>query len=256
MDSFLLSLVVGAFVGGIAGYIGSLMITRQMSIVAGPLGHLALPGVALALVFGFNIFIGALLSIGIGAIVIWFFNHRLKSKVHLEALVAVVFASGVAIGFLFLPISDAEAALIGDITRVNMTDLLLVIPLSIMLFFVVRFIYNKIILCDLSRGLAKSMGIDCSKYNLVYLLSIALVVAMEVKMVGILLTAALVAIPAVAARNITNSIKQYSFMSMVFGGFSVVSGISLSMITKYPPGPLMILVAFSLFLISWIFVKR
>lgn len=57
MDTqFILSLITVIFIGGTAGYLGSLMITKRMALVGGPLGHLALPGAALALFYGFNIF--------------------------------------------------------------------------------------------------------------------------------------------------------------------------------------------------------
>jgi len=102
MGYFILSVITVVFIGGIAGYLGSLMLTKRMALVAGPIGHLALPGVALALMYKFGIFFGALLSIGVGAFLIWIFS--LRSKIPMEALTAIVFASGVALGFLFLPL--------------------------------------------------------------------------------------------------------------------------------------------------------
>jgi len=102
MSQFVLSLITAIFIGGIAGYLGSLMVTKKMALVGGPLGHLALPGVALALIYHFNIFSGALLSIAIGAAIVWLL--RIKTKLSMEALTGVVFAAGVALGFLILPL--------------------------------------------------------------------------------------------------------------------------------------------------------
>ena len=104
-SQFLLSLVVGIFIGGIAGYLGSLMLSRRMALVAGPLGHLTLPGIALALMYGFDVSLGAFPFVIFGIILIWLFEMR--TKLPMEALTAVVFASGVAITFLFLPIEQA-----------------------------------------------------------------------------------------------------------------------------------------------------
>jgi len=109
-NQFLLSLISGISIGGTAGYIGALMLQKKMALAAGPLGHLALPGVALALVFGFNISLGAFPFIILGIFLIWLLE--VKTKLPTEALTAIVFASGVAIGFLFLPIEQAEIALI------------------------------------------------------------------------------------------------------------------------------------------------
>jgi len=254
MDQFILSLITGIFISAIAGYIGSLMITKRMALVAGPLGHLALPGVALALIYNFGIFFGALISIFIGAVFIWIFS--LRAKIPIEALTAIVFATGVAAGFLFLPLEHAEEALIGDITDVDLSDTILAMFLSTIIFLVIRKIYTKIVLSELSEDLAKSIKVDVDKYNLIYLISIALVAAMEVKIVGILLTAALVAIPAAASRNLSRNLKQYSFLSSVFGVISAILGILLFRITGMPAGPLIIMVAFLLFLISTIFCKN
>ncbi|MCD6367899.1 MAG: metal ABC transporter permease [Candidatus Aenigmarchaeota archaeon] len=254
MDQFTLSIITTIFISSIAGYLGSLLITKRMALVGGPLGHLALPGVALALIYNFGIFLGALLSIAVGALLIWIFS--LRTKLPLEALTAIVFAAGVAIGFLFLPLSNAEEALIGDITRVTLSDTLLAVFLSSILFVVINRIYPKIVLSEISEDLAKSMGIDVRKYNLIYLSSIALVAAMEVKIVGILLTAALIAIPAAASRNVSRDLTQYSFLSLIFGAVSGVIAIILFKTLKLPVGPLMILVLFSLFLISLLFVKK
>ncbi len=254
MEQIILSLITAVFISGIAGYIGSLMITKRMALVGGPLGHLALPGVALALVYNFGIFFGALLSIAIGAFFIWLFS--LRTKLPMEALTAIVFATGVAIGFLFLPLSHAEEALIGDITTVNLFDMILAVSISTALFFVIRRIYPKIVISEISEDLAKSMKIDVTKYNLIYLASIAVVASMEVKIVGILLTAALISIPAAASRNISRNMNFYSSLSLIIGAISAVISIFLFYFVHMPAGPLMILVSFSIFAISLIFARK
>jgi len=243
-----ISIITAMIVGGIAGYIGSLMLTRKMALVAGPLGHLALPGVALALIYNFQIFFGALASILIGALVIWLLS--LRTKISLEALTAIVFASGVALGFLILPIEHAEEALIGDITKVTVFDAILAAASSLAIFFALRRIYSKIILMEISEELAKSLDIDVRMGNLIYLLCVAVVAAMEVKIVGILLTAALTAIPAAASRNICSNLKTYAFVSSTLGACSSVLGVFIATLINLPAGPVIILTLFSFFMIS------
>ena len=251
---FILSVITVIFIGGIAGYLGSLMLTKRMALVAGPIGHLALPGVALALMYNFSIFFGALLSIGAGAFLIWVFS--LRSKIPMEALTAIVFASGVALAFLFLPLSHAEEALIGDITKITLFDTILAVFLSLALFFVIKNIYNKIILSEISEDLATNLDIDVKKYNLIYLTAIAVIAAMEVKIVGILLTAALVAIPAAISKNLSKNLNQYSIVALMMGVLSSIIGLILFKITGIPAGPLIIISSFVFFLISMIFVKK
>jgi len=248
-----LSLIVGISVGGAAGYLGSLMLSRRMALVAGPLGHLTLPGIALALMYGFNVSLGAFPFVIFGIILIWLFEMR--TKLPMEALTAVVFASGVAITFLFLPIKQAEAALVGDISRVGFAEATISVVLAFLLFLVVKKIYSKIVLMNISEELAKSEEIDIKKYNLIYLGCIAMIVALGVKMVGGLLTAALVAIPASAARNLSRNLAQYAFGAMVIGIISSFLGIFFFKLTGFPAGPLIILASALIFSISIIFRK-
>ena len=254
MDSqFLLSLVVGIFIGGVAGYLGSLMLGRRMALVAGPLGHLTLPGIALALMYGFDVSLGAFPFVILGIVLIWLFEMR--TKLPMEALTAVVFASGVAITFLFLPIGQAEAALVGDISRVRFAEAIISVVLAFLLFFIVKKIYSKIVLINISEELAQSEAINIKKYNLIFLGSIAIIVALGVKMVGGLLTAALVAIPASTARNLSRNLAQYAFGAMVIGIISSFLGILFFKLTGFPAGPLIILASTLIFLISLIFRK-
>ena len=253
MSQFFLSLLSGIFIGGAAGFLGSLMLPKRMSLVAGPLGHLALPGIALALIYGFDISLGAFPFVILGIFLIWLFER--KTKLPTEALTAVVFATGVAVAFFFLPIEQAEAALVGDISSVHLDDAAFAIAICAVVFFVVEMIYPKMTLINISEDIAKSQKINVGKYNLVYLLLIALIVALGVKVVGGLLTAAIVAIPAVTSRNLAKNLVQYKFLALSFGILSSAVGIFLSQLTSLPAGPLIIVSSAFLFLIS-IFLKR
>jgi zinc transport system permease protein len=253
MSSLLLSLTVGTVVGGVAAYLGTLMLSRKMALVAGPLGHLTLPGIALALVYGFDISLGAFPFVILGIVLIWLFE--IKTKLPMEALTAVIFASGVAIAFLFLPIGQAEAALVGDISTVNLLDSTISVVLMALVFLTILKIYPKMTLINVSEDLAKSQGINVKKYNFLYLLLIAIIVALGVKVVGSLLTAALVAIPACSTRNLSKNMLQYVLGAIVVGIVSSFSGILLSEFSGFPAGPLVILVNAVIFLTSTI-LKR
>ena len=222
-SQFFLSLITAIFIGGIAGFVGSLMITKRMALVGGPLGHLALPGVALSLIYHFNVFLGALSTIFFGGVIIWLL--WLRTKLSLEALTGVVFAAGVALGFLILPLSKAKEALIGDVTTINLTDTLLSLLLGLIIFFVIKKIYSKMILAGISEELAKAEKINVKKYNLIYLIAITLIVALEVKIVGILFTVALLVIPGATARNLSSTISYYGWNSLILGIVSAILGV-------------------------------
>ena len=77
-----------------------------------------------------------------------------------------------------MPLSQAEEALIGDITKINLTDTLLAIFLGLIVFVIINRIYQKMILSGISEDLAKTERIDVKKYNLIYLICITLIVAL------------------------------------------------------------------------------
>ncbi len=253
MEQLILSLITGIFIAGTAGYLGTLMLSKRMALVAGPLGHLTLPGIALALIYGFDVSLGAFPFVILGIILIWLIE--IKTKLPLEALTAIVFALGVAVSFLFLPIAKAETALIGDITKVSLNEVIISALLCLLVFFVVKKIYPKMVLINISEDLAKAEKINVKKYNFLYLMAIAIIVALGVKMVGGLLTAALVAIPACASRNLSKNLLEYICLAPLFGIFSAVFGILLFKLTGFPAGPLIILGSGLIFLISIIFKK-
>lgn len=134
------ALTLATFVGGISGYLGSLMVTKRMALMGGALGHLTMPGVALALLYNFDVSLGAVLFLFFGIILIWFFE--LKTQLPIEALTAVVFASSLAVAFLFLPEGKTSQAIIGDITNISVQITAITVLLSIAIFFLIKRIFS------------------------------------------------------------------------------------------------------------------
>lgn len=253
-NQFLLSLIVAIFVGGVAGYLGSLMLTKRMALVGDALGHIALPGMGLALLWGLNVSLGAFVFLLLGILLIWF----LETKTHLptETLVGIIFVLSLALGFLITPEPELLHALVGDISRVFLLDAAASVVLSIFVLYVVNKIYPKIMLASISEDLAAVSHINIKKYNLIYLLSISIIVALGVKVVGSLLVGALVIIPAAASRIVSQNIRQYASVSAILGILSCVLGILFSKITGLPVGPLIILTCILFFMISLVFKKE
>jgi len=253
-NQFLLSLIVAIFVGGVAGYLGSLMLTKRMALVGDALGHIALPGMGLALLWGLNVSLGAFVFLLLGILLIWF----LETKTHLptETLVGIIFVFSLALGFLITPEPELLHALVGDISQVFLLDAAASVVLSIFVLYVVNKIYPKIMLASISEDLAAVSRINIKKYNLIYLLAISIIVALGVKVVGSLLIGALVIIPAAASRIISQNIRQYTLISALLGILSCVLGILFSKITGLPVGPLIILTCILFFAISLVFKKE
>jgi len=249
-----LVLIMGVFIGGAAGYLGTLMLSQRMALVAGPLGHLTLPGIALALSFGFDVSLGAFPFVVLGVILIWLFE--MTTRLPMEALTAIVFASGVAITFLFLPEEQTVPALIGELSQISLSVTIITLILCLILISTTRMIYSRMVLVSISEDLAKVEGIDVKKYNFIYLVCIAFMVALGVRIVGSLMTAALVAIPACTSRNLSKNLTQYSYRGLLSGSLACSLGILGSNFVGIPVGPLIIITSTSLFLISLIFKRQ
>ncbi|MBD3273365.1 metal ABC transporter permease [Candidatus Dependentiae bacterium] len=251
---FVLALIMGMFVGGLAGYIGSLMLTRRMSLMGGALGHLALPGIALAMYFKFDISIGALIFLIVGITIIWGIWHI--TNLPTEAITAVVFPAAMSTTFLFLPKTKTIPALIGDISSITIQSALITIITSLIICIITKKIFKRMVLISISPDIAKTKEINVKKYNFIYLICIAITVALGVRIVGGLMTAALVAIPASTSKNVSKSLLMYSTLSIFLGIISSFIGIIAFKYTNIAAGPLIIISSSSLFLLSLILKKR
>lgn len=249
----ILALTMGAFIGGLAGYIGSLMLTKRMSLMGGALGHLALPGISLALLYGFDVSLGALIFLLTGITLIWLLEWY--TGLPTEALTAVVFASAVAISFLYLPHKEYQTALIGSIGQLSIWTVLILCGICILVFLIIQKLYPTLVLASISPDFVTIKKGNAQAFNLIYLLSIAITIALGVRIVGGLMTAALVAIPASTAKNISNTMKQYAYLSLILGAISCILGVVGSLATNTAPGPLIIIASSSLFALSLIFKK-
>lgn len=239
-----LGLVVGAFVGSTAGYLGSIMVSKHMALVGDALSHVALPGLALGILFNFNPFIGAFALLVITVIVTWYLQ---KSKASVEAIIGVLFVLALAIGILITPRVDLLEALFGDVSKITLTDTIITVIVSVCVIFVTRTIYDKLIVSMISKELAVASKIKVERINLIYLFLVATIVAVGIKEVGTLLVGAVVIVPAAAAKNISSTLSEYCIMSGIFGLASATSGVILSSYLNIPAGPLVVIVGTAIF---------
>lgn len=253
MNQLILSLIAGTFIGGLSAFIGTLMLPKKMSLSADPLSHLALPGVALALIYGIGVWLGALPFVIFGIILIWFLNQR--TRLSFESLIAIVFSLSLAIAFLFLPIEQAEEALIGDILNISFAETIIAVISSLILGILVQKIYKQTTLINISEELAIAQKINVSKFNLIYLMLVGLVVILGVKLAGGLLVAALVAIPPASVRNFSFNLAKFKTISILIGGFCSFLGIYLAYKFYLPASPIIIILSSFIFLASLFFKK-
>lgn len=246
MHEIILPLLVAAFVAASASLLGSFAILKRMALVGDALSHVALPGMALALLFKFNPFLGAVAFLGVAVTGIWVIEYR--SSLPLETIVGVFFTSSLAIGAIIMPEHDLLEALFGNITSLTAVESFVSILLSVILIAALLSIYKKLTLNMVSQEMAQSIGINNRRLEFIFLLSFALAVALGIRFVGALLMGSLVIIPAASAKNIAKSLKGFMSGSVFFGVAAAVLGIYFSHTYKLSPGPIFILISASIFL--------
>jgi len=247
-EALIFSLLIGICVGFSAGYLGSIMVLEKMALVGDALSHVALPGLALGILFHFNPFFGAFAFLFVSAVSIWHLGR--VTKLAFETIVGAVFTLALAIGILMVPETDLLEALFGDITKVGLLDAIIAVIISIIVIFLIKIIYKKVVLGLISEELAISHGVNVARMNLLYLLLVSLTVAIGIKITGTLLVGFLVVTPAAAAKTISSTLFRYFTLSSIFGAICSFSGVLLSSYLNLPPGPLVVLSGIAIFLIA------
>jgi zinc transport system permease protein len=241
-----LSLIIGIFVGLSAGYLGSLMVLKRMALVGDALSHVALPGLALGILFNFYPFIGAFVFLFGCAFVVWHVERI--TRLSLETIVGAMFTLALAVGILIIPQPDLLEALFGDITKVTLLDTVVAVVVGICAVFVTRAVYRKLVLGMISEELAVSSGVDFARTNLIYLLLVSGVVAIGIKIVGSLLVGFLVIVPAATSKIVSYNLRRYAMLSSLFGIISSCSGILLADSFTLPSGPLVVVSGIAVFM--------
>lgn len=253
MDVSYLQLTVAILIGIAAGHLGSFMVLKRMSLVSDALSHVALPGVALALLWNFNLFFGAFAALFLATIGVWALER--KTELPSETLVGIFFTLSLAAGLLLTPEPELLEVLFGNISKVNVADLIITVVLTSAILLIASLIKRGLTISILSKDLAKSLNISVSKINFIFLILVSLVVALGLKVAGVLLMGSLAIIPAAAAKNISTSISKYIFLSAAFGALSSIGGIFTAHSLSIPTGPSIVLMGGLIFLITLVFKR-
>jgi zinc transport system permease protein len=224
-----------------------------MALVGDALSHVALPGIALGLLFHFNLFVGSVVFLILGALMIWFIEH--KTKLSVDTLAGVLFTFALATGVLLTPREEIFEGLFGDITKIGGSDVVVasLLSLAIMTFLVI--LSRRLILTMISPDLSLSVGYNPHTLELFFLLIFGLTVAIGIKFVGALLMGSIIIIPAATARNVARSMTAYMWSSVILGVVGAVGGVVVSHVYHLPPGPTFVALSGGLFLGS-IFLRK
>lgn len=238
-----------------SGLVGSFALMKRMTLAGDAFSHIALPGLAIAVIFSFNPIIGAGVALLIGSLIIWKVENL--SRLNTEAIVGVLLALSLALGVLM--VKDEEQLLnllLGNAGGVMFIDFLIG---SIMSILVILFVIKKryaLTLSLISKELAKTVGINNDRLQLSFLIIFSLTVLLGLKFLGVLLMGSLIIIPAATAKNLAINLNSMLITSALVAAVSVILGMLTSEIFGYVLGPSIVCVSGILFFISLIFRNK
>ena len=256
---FIRALVAGLGVALVTGPLGCFIIWRRLSFFGDTLAHSALLGVTLAFSFDINIaFSVFIISSAIALILL-----KLQKTTNLpgDALLGLLAHSSLAvglvvIGFLSFIRFDIMGLLFGDILAVTENDLIIIWVGGALILFVLKLIWKPLFASTVNYELAEAEGMKPERVNAIFTILMAAIIAISIKMVGLLLITGMLIIPAAMARNISNNPKQMVLFSIIGGLLSVVMGLFGSLEINTPSGPSIITAGLILFILSLIKIKR
>ena len=256
--------IVRAFAAGIGlafitGPLGCFIVWRRLSYFGDTIAHSALLGVVIAYALDFNLIIAVFVVSCILALSLLFLQRR--TNLPDDALLGLLAHSVLAIGLVLLGILsfiriDLMGLLFGDILSVNVTDLLFVWIGGGIVLIVLVLIWRPLFAGTVNLELAKAEGLNPDLANAIFTLLIASVIAISIKIVGILLITGLLIIPASASRNLSSTPIQMAIISSIIGVASVVLGIQTSMIWNTPTGPTILTITLGVFILTLLPLKK
>ena len=260
MDSFFLNtFLTGLAVVLVAGPLGSFMVWRRMAYFGDTLSHSAWLGIAIGLMAGINLNLSILLLCLAAAILMFWFQseHQLGN----DTLLGILAHSTLALGMIILSLVDnrnisIEAYLFGDILAVNTQDIQLMWFMSISILLLLIKIWKPLLSLSVHKELAYVEGVNVGLYSFLYLLMLASLIAVAIKIVGVLLITALMIIPAATARRFARTPEQMAFIAAIIGVFALLMGMFVSLQWDVPTGASIVVSAASLFLLSTLLVRQ
>jgi zinc transport system permease protein len=253
LDDFMIrAALAGVGVALAAAPLGAYVVWRRMAYFGDATAHASILGVALALGFSLSIFSGALvvaLMMAVSVSTLTGRGYAMDTLLGVMAhsalafgLVAVSFLSGVRI--------DLMAYLFGDILSVGTSDLAVIWGGAALVLALVAWRWQALLISTISPDLAYADGIDPKREQLVLSLALALVVAVAIKVVGVLLIAAMLIVPAAAARPLAQTPERMALIAGLIGTVSALGGLGLSFRLDTPTGPTIVCVATALFALT------
>lgn len=248
------ALVAAVLIGFTAPLIGSFVVVRRMSLIADALSHVTLAGIALSLLIsgmvaslaGLNpLYLGIVTAVIAALTIDWL---RAKYKHFQELAIPIIMATGMGLGAIFISLAngfsmDLVSFLFGTVSAVTLTDVYtILIVTGVVIVFVIAF-YKELLFLSFDEEQARVSGIRLRLVHILFMIVVALVIAISMRVVGILLVSSLITLPVAAALRFAKSFKTTILFAIIFGEIATVAGLILAYQFDLAPGGMIVMLA-------------
>ncbi|MQB42761.1 zinc ABC transporter permease subunit ZnuB [Rhizobium sp. ICMP 5592] len=252
-DFFLRAVVAGVGLALTTGPLGCFIIWRRMAYFGDTISHSALLGVALSLLFQLNLTLSVFAVAALVSILLLFLQRR--QALSADALLGILSHATLAIGLVIVAFMswvriDLIAFLFGDILAVSRADIAMIWGGGLFVLAAIAWLWRPLLASTVNPELAEAEGLRPERAKLLFMLLMAVVIAIAMKIVGILLITALLIIPAATARRFAATPEMMAVLASLVGAVAVVGGLFGSLRYDTPSGPSIVVAALILFIFS------
>ncbi|MGB0941451.1 MAG: zinc ABC transporter permease subunit ZnuB [Marinomonas sp.] len=253
-DLLFRALIGGLGVAAVAGPLGAFVVWRRMAYFGDTLAHSALLGVALGLLFDINLNLAVIvLCVGLALVLV---TLQKKHIIATDTLLGILAHSSLSLGLVAVSFLDniridLMAYLFGDLLAISQQDLFWIYGGGFLVLALLVAFWKPLLAVTVNEELAKVEGYPVEAIRLLLMLLVALVIAVAMKIVGVLLITSLMIIPAATARKLSRSPIQMASVASLIGCLAVSSGLYVSYQWDTPAGPSVVVCAAVLFLLAY-----
>jgi len=258
-DFYIRALITGVIVAVLAAPFGCFVVWRRMAYFGDTMAHSALLGITLALLLEIHIGIGVFVIALLSALALGYLQRR--SDLPNDTLLGILSHSSLALGLLTIGLLttgnvDVMSYLFGDVLSVGRGDILLTATTAVISLMILATIWKPLLASAVNEDLAIAEGGKPQLVQMIYLLLLAAVIAVTVRIIGVLLITALLVIPAATARRFASGPETMALIAALCGAVSVLAGLTASLQWDTAAGPSIVVATLIIFLLSALLPKQ
>ncbi len=251
-DFFARALIVTILIGALAGAIGPFILVRRMAYIGQGMSQSVLGGVALGVTWGLDLYIGAFAAAGVAAGLIYFVRSK---GLPVDTAIGIVASALFAVGVAVVSSSrdrrlNSANLLFGNVLGVDTEDIILVMAVSVIAGIVLFTNYKRLLAVTHNASVAAAHGVKARVMEIVFSALLAMVVVTALRVLGVLLVAATLLIPAATATMTLRSFSSITIASTLLGIAFAVIGLFLSFHRNIASGPAIVLVGAAVFVLN------